>query len=294
MKPKIIIFYFLLLFQTTFSQSYKLTLDKFEAGFFSVFFVVLGVLDFYERSGQCDGLTFDFEDKGFFYDPAYGPNWLSYYFDIPKIGVTIGKQATFTNDQKVAFSLFAGLKMSRERGYELIQRYMHLKPALKAKIDSFVKQHFEGNYVIGIHYRGTDKSFEAPSYSSVVNVINQQIMNLIKNGIDYQTIKIFIATDDQNFLSYMQKNFSDKVIFTDAIRSAHGNPVHLPSRESNYKKGEDAIIDCTLLAECSELFKSESNLSNASLKFNPSIPFVNLNPEATQVYLQIASQKIKK
>lgn len=287
MKIKIIIIYLLLISNTLFPISYKLTLDKFEAGFFSVFHLTLGALDFYEKS-LCDGLTIEFEDKGFYYDPAYGPNWLNYYFDIPKIGVITHQEKKFTNEQKVTLSLFAGLTMSRERGYELIQRYLHLKLPIQEKLDSFIEKNFAGNYVIGVHYRGTDKSFEAPSYSYIAQLINQEIINSIIKGTLIQNIKIFIATDDQQFLLYMQKNFPDKVICIEALRSRDGDPVHFPSQESNYKKGEEALIDCILLSKCSLLYKSESNLSNASLKFNPSIPSVNLNPEATRYYSQFA------
>jgi hypothetical protein len=42
---------------------------------------------------------------------------------------------------------------------------------------------------------------------------------------------------------------------------------------SNYQKGKSAIVDCLLLAASSYLVKGRSNLSDASLIFNPSLPY---------------------
>lgn len=288
---KIIIFCGLFMSSSISPVSYKLTLEDYEAGLFSVFHLVLGALDYYEKSEHVEGLVIDFEKYGFYYDPEYGPNWLSYYFEIPKIGMPSDTLENFSKRKKTEMSLKAGLKMSRARGYELIQKYMPLKPFLKEKIDHFVEAHFNGNCVIGIHYRGTDKSNEASTYNHLIlNLMNQDINNLTAQGIAAENIKIFIATDDLRFLYYMQHNFPGRIIFIDAIRSSDGTNVHYPSADSAFKKGEDAIFDCVLLSKCSKLYKCESNLSNAAVKFNPSNPVVELNPQVTQYYVNLLAE----
>lgn len=285
MKNNIFIFYLLFTSNSLFALSYKLTLEDYHAGFFSTFHLVLGTLDFYERSQDADAIIIDFENFGFYYDPKHGPNWWSYYFDTSIIGSISNHESKFSLREKGAMSLYAGLVMSRERGYELIQKYMPLKPYLEEKINSFVKKNFQGNYVIGVHYRGTDKANEAPHYSFIVNLIKQEIISRKDHNLE-APIKIFVATDDQMFLNEMQKNFPEKVLYSDAARSNNGQPVHYQSSVDAFKKGEEAILDCILLSKCSKLYKPESNLSNASMKFNPTIPVIEVNPEITQYYLE--------
>ncbi len=42
---------------------------------------------------------------------------------------------------------------------------------------------------------------------------------------------------------------------------------------SNYQKGKSALVDCLVLAATSYLVKGRSNLSDASLAFNPNLPY---------------------
>lgn len=48
--------------------------------------------------------------------------------------------------------------MPRETGHAILKKYFHVKAELQANIDDFAAREFGNNYVIGIHYRGTDKA----------------------------------------------------------------------------------------------------------------------------------------
>jgi len=278
--------FFLLLFlvsSTTFPENFKLTHPLYNPGFFSVFNTVLGALDFYERLEDCEGLVVDFEDGGLFYDEVHGLNWWSYYFE----PICLGSQSKagaekFPTYQKIIFALNAEWNMLRDRGNELIQRYIKLRPHIQKKLDLFTEKYFENNLVIGIHYRGTDKKDEAPTvpYEEVVG-------RICKDIADQEKTKIFVATDDENFLRFMQENFPERVIATDAIRSVN-EAVHLSTSGDIYQKGEDAILDCLLLSQCSKLYKMASNLSDTSMKFNPCVPVFHLNKSYSE---DIASDK---
>ena len=133
---------------------------------------------------------------------------------------------------------------------------------------------FTGYRVIGVHYRGTDKVGEvaAVQYSVIIALIQAEI------EID-PDIKIFVATDEQRFLKEMCKNFPGKVVAIDAIRSTNGYPVHYPSHRGavNYQKGEEALVDCIVLSQCSKLYRTSSNLSSASMRFNPTLEVIVLS-----------------
>jgi len=59
-------------------------------------------------------------------------------------------------------SMYGQYHMTVERKHELIKKYVVVKKPLRKKIKSFVNEHFKDNFVIGVHYRGTDKHNEAP------------------------------------------------------------------------------------------------------------------------------------
>jgi hypothetical protein len=252
---------------------YKLTERLEGAGFFSIFNTVIGALDFVEKNGV--GMKIDFGTKGCYYDISKGPNWWEYYFEPINFGShkdAIIKE--FTDGQKgPLFGLTAQFKMPKKRAHELIQKYVKIKSRVQEKINAFVRENFKGHYVIGVHYRGTDKWLEAPkvSYEEVYHVIYSNI-----NRRQQVPIKIFIATDDALFLAYIKQKFPHLVCAINAIRSTNGQSVHHGKRD-NYKKGEDALIDCILLSKCDLLIKMASNLSDVSIQFNPDIPVIRLN-----------------
>ena len=163
--------------------------------------------------------------------------------------------------------------MPREREYELIQKYIHIRSHIAQQIDDFCKEYFGGNFVVGVHYRGTDKLEADPvSYEAVV----EQIQVAMATHTDKQ-VKIFVATDDSRFAAYVQEKFPHRVVMRNALRSDSATGVHMRDDLAPYTKGEDAVIDCLLLSRCSVLIKMASNLSDCSLQFNPHIPVNRLN-----------------
>lgn len=273
------LFIILMTINPLFSTTYKLTHPKQIPwpGFFSVFNAVLGALEFYENSLNDNGFIVDFQKAGFFYDAKHGTNWWEYYFEPINIGTLDNDIIEFKEYKKIIFSFFAQLKMERKKGHQLITKYIKVKPHIQKKVDAFIQEHFDGAPIIGIHYRGTDKSLEAPL------VKFETVGVFISNELEQNKIaKIFVATDDENFLTYMYKTFPGKIIALNAIRSKNGNPIHTDTNQDPYQKGEDALLDCLLLSKCSKLYKTASNLSDASIKFNPTIPVVNISQHFTE------------
>ena len=260
----------LLLFTSAESTSYRLTHPLYNPGFFSVFNMVLGALDYYETNSDCTGFSVDFENQGLYYDGSCGSNWWEYYFEPICLGSQT-EEEKFPTYKKITFSLSAQFEMSRDRGFELLKRYVHLKPDIQTKLDEFVEKQFENHNVIGVHYRGTDKKSEAPEVSY------QEVADRISIDVEEENTKVFVATDDELFLLFMQEKFPEKIISIDAIRSSDGTPVHYDFNQNAYKKGEDAILDCVLLSKCTKIYKMASNLSDTSLKFNPEIQAEHLN-----------------
>ena len=233
---------------------------------FSMFNDVLDLLKAYEN-GHYAGIKVEFNKKGYYYDRKHGRNWWEYYCMPIVLGDTKAKlKGVFGNGA-------AHYRFSREEAHYYIEKYIHLKMPIQKTIAQFALKNFEGYYVIGVHYRGTDKSKESPrvSYDVVLEEINKQI------ALAGSKYKIFLATDEQPFLDYLRSIFKDKLCYqVDAIRSSDENAVHNNPNVDHYKAGLEAITDCVLLSQTNFLIRTSSNLSIWSTWFNPTLPDVIL------------------
>ncbi len=245
-------------------------------GFFSLFNSIIGALDYCEQ--QNGYLTIDFEDNGWYYDEHHGPNWWEYYFESPydeQNKNDSGQCIKLKAWQKIAFTLEAQFQMPRDRAHALIKKYINIKPHITKKIDIFYYEHMKNFHVIGVHYRGTDKHLEAPkvSYEKMFEIVHREFLS---HSIMRPT-KIFVATDDQRFMQFMKERYGHFVCGINAMRSVDHKAVHVEKKGSNYKKGEDALIDCVLLSKCDLLIKMSSNLSDTSQMFNPKMQVIHAN-----------------
>jgi len=243
-------------------------------GMFCVLNVVVGLLDFYEQ-GHFAGLKVDFADQGLYYDSRKGPNWWSYYFEPVEIGdISNNPSEEGLGHDSIHCAFHTEFNLNRKRVHSLINQYFHLKGHLKKEVSQFSKKNFQGYHVIGVHYRGTDKSSEAPrvNYLDVYEALRKHIF-------DYRLkkYKIFVATDEEAFLEYMLKRFPNRVVFQEAFRSKSGAPVHLTDNHEPYQRGKEALVDAILLSGTQFLIRTSSSLSLWSTYFNPELPVLLLN-----------------
>jgi len=252
-------------------------------GFFSNFEGVLGFLDFYETH-PCAGVSVNFENQGYYYDSSHGPNWWEYYFEPINI---VHNNKGFTRyldwDSMHLLSLKTYTLMSRWRAHELISRYVKIKPAITTRVQDFTQQNFDGSFIIGIHYRGTDKNLEADrvSYQKVYDEIEKITCHI-------PHYKIFVATDEQAFLDDIVKKY-DTIIYYPVIRSRSECAVHVMPG-NGYIKGEQALIDCLILSRCNLIIRTESYLSHCAGFFNPFVPIITLNMLYKNDYITLLSE----
>lgn len=247
-----------------------MTVRNREAGMFSLFFSVAHALFSFEN-GTYDGVNVDFAGEGFYYEAAHGNNWWDYYCE----PIHVTKQDRGLFQPPIPISWGHDAHYPRLATYRIIQKYIKPKKHIIEKVDQFVLENFSNKYVIGIHYRGTDKSREAPkvAYKTVID----QIEHMLSANFPIDHTKIFIATDEMAFLEHAIDTWGDLVCCTDSTRSTNQEAVHSSSNRSAYKVGEEAIIDMLLLSRCNTLVRCRSNLSLWSGYFNPWMPIVDLN-----------------
>jgi hypothetical protein len=267
-KMNFFIFLSLISFSFTYniiaSQKEYIVLHSRDAGMFSMFMDVLSLVHCYEK-GLYSGMEVNFGKEGLYYDEMVGDNWWSYYCE----PICLGEKNIINHvfgDSPGAPGWIEN-HLSRKQAHRYIQKYIHIKPEISKIVDDFHRNHLAGNFVISVHYRGTDKfTEEAPfiSYEQVVKHINRIISSNMKKNF-----KIFIATDEANFIYFMKDLYGDKVCYNeDAFRSTDGEPLHL-GKYDHYKCGLDALIDCLLLSRGDYLIRTSSNLSCWSTYLNP-------------------------
>ena len=160
----------------------------------------------------------------------------------------------------------------KERSFEIIQKYVHVKPEIQQEVETFIDDYFTNHFVIGVHHRGTDKKLEVPiiPYEKTAAYLDSYIQKLPPEI--RKKLRIYVATDEEPFLHFMLMHYSTLIVYNDFIRSKNGNPIHYSENlyGSNYQKGKEALIDCLLLARCQFLiYPAAASLSISALKFNP-------------------------
>jgi Nodulation protein Z (NodZ) len=182
----------------------------------------------------------------------------------------------------------------RSRGHCIINKYVRIKPHILAKVDAFEREHFAGNRVLGIHMRGTDKGSAK---------LSPELMRIVKPREYFQHIdeytdrhgycKIFVATEQEQFLHQITARYGDRVLSYQAMRtSGLRNPFQLAG--NGYRKGEDVLIDCLLLSRSDYLLKCTSAVGEFAMYFNPKLACVDLNHRANEINsLQLLTVRLK-
>jgi len=271
---KIFLLLFLIVSPFAYSEEgcfYVLKEPKPETGMFAAVQTVLCFLDVYEKhGGDWSGVEVNFGTEGLYWVANKGHNWWQYYFDPICIKKTRPKSMHYLDIfglQKLCLQ-FGFHPIGHRYGNYLIQKYVKVKDAIQKKANSFYKKNLRNAYLIGVHYRGTDKVTEAPRVP--YDQVYAKIMEVMKT-MPKKEVKIFVATDEQQFISYITNKFPHHVYYTIATRAADSLPVHIHHNLNPYENGVEALVDCLLLSKCRVLIRTESHLSNTALMFNPDI-----------------------
>lgn len=265
-----------------------------KSGMFATFLYMLGVYDEFEKSpDKYSGLEINFGKQGVYYDEDRGENWWEYFFNPVKLGENEGDVRKHSKLERwnLANSVESnytgsGSGMPRELGYAYFKKYFKVSPEIQSQVDAFADKHFTGKQVISIHYRGTDKvgdteDFEAPrlTYEDMRKHVEDQLQ-----GRDFEDVVLFVATDEQQFVEFMEKEFPGKVVTTNVKRSSDGKPLHLGVNDP-YKAGQGALIDCLLLAHGDVLIRTSSNLSLFAKYINPTMNIVEVTQRTVMTAL---------
>jgi hypothetical protein len=245
------------------------------SGLFSEVAAVVGCLAHYEaRPELYSGLLVDFQDHGLYYDAGAGPNWWEYYFERVEIpSARDARRRVVPTWQHDDFAETVEGDMPRHVAAGIVARHVRIKESVRSQADRYWLEQAGGAHVIGVHYRGTDKWEGAPP---VPYEAMEAAVRASAPAAGSAPWKVFVATDEQAFLDYMVSAHPGRVLFRPMRRSVDGSPIH-KSHGDGFRKGEDAVLDCLLLARCEQLIRTDSDLSLFSTFFSPTLPVTLLS-----------------
>lgn len=177
-------------------------------------------------------------------------------------------------DLGLSRSVFEGLTL--ERAHKLLHNYMPPKKWLICEVEDFVNQHFRSGPVLGLHYRGTDKSSEAEPVQPdlVIDAVNRYIAG----HPTFHTV--FVASDEQSFVEFAARQIvgARVVAHEDELRSRDGKAIHSKANAGDpTQKAHEALMNSLLLSRCDVLVRTASFLSAWASVFNPRLPVLLLN-----------------
>jgi hypothetical protein len=272
-------------------------------GLFSEFHSVLGALVWARERGAA-GVRVAF-DSPLYVDPARGPNWWSYFFEDTLVNfrgaedpggaaseirvdrrlARYGRHGGFSDVVQGATPYFYPMTFGVDRLslHALTLEHARVRPCLRQEAARTAASLFEPSaFVVGVHYRGTDAVrgwAGALAHYRTTRVSYGEYAGEIRRVLSAAAparYQIFAASDEEAFVKFLRREFPARVCALEAPRAdASGRPVHLSEMRgvSNAEKGRTAMLDSLLLASTNYLIKGRSNLSDASLLFNPDLPY---------------------
>jgi hypothetical protein len=216
-------------------------------------------------------------------DSKRGSNWLCHYFDScsPITSGGIARKVRYTKKisawGEMGPPIIGRTSLSDEAC--TFNKYLRPKFDIVQNVNDFWASMATDGPVVGVHFRGTDHSEEAPrvSYEHCLNVVEDYL------NTHNWTRAVFVASDEQAFIEFI-KNWLRSTIpiysHNDHYRSNDSDRVPVfrtALGEGGYEKGKDALVNALLLSKCATLIRTTSCLAAWASIFNLNLKVILLN-----------------
>lgn len=243
---------------------YYIDLSNFNCGFFAQFRVIIAFLKFAEVRGFLPYVKMD--------NTIYGDineNVFDIFFKQP-FGL---KEKAVEKAQKIIYSDlahiwddFPGYKTTDDElmvEADIRKRLIRYSDSVETELQEDVNGIFKeiDGKVLGVHIRGGDYRQLWKNHPVPLQINDYEILidRMIENGYK----KIFLATDDVNYLELFKKKYADKIFFyEDVKRTESDQGVHYCNK--GFRIGYEALRDMYTLSCCDSLIAGLSHLSTAA------------------------------
>ncbi len=288
---------------------YVLRLNLYGAGFGAMVLQTLNQVRYCERNHLLPVVDYDESCNSYFFDKSHGDNMWSQYFlplvppfdfhtirhmcDDPAHSVTKSELKNLDDGEMLEICErhtdsiytfpFADWRLNppenlaewyneqRLKGQETYNKYIRIKPSTLSRVNEFWETHLAGQPVLGIHIRGTDLSYAPP-------ISPAEYFPHVDRWLDsHKEPKIFLATDQQQYLTTIKDRYGEMVVSYDSSRSTNEVAPFNLKDVSPHKKGEDVLFDMYLLSRTDFLIKGTSAVSELALYINPDLKCLDLS-----------------
>jgi hypothetical protein len=160
--------------------------------------------------------------------------------------------------------------MSVDMTDNLLSKYfkkIKIRESIIKKAKIFVNKEFDKkSNILGVHFRGsTYKTARGHAFPLTINLMIKNIETLMQK---YKYDKIFLVTEEQNYLDALKKKFNKKLLFYNSFRMDKLDSFKIyPRRNHRYLLGEEILIETLILSKCQGLTYVKSNVISAAIMF---------------------------
>ena len=196
---------------------------------------------------------------------------------------------------KSNFKYFNGFQFLDQRHKKIVRKYIKFNNVIKKEYNKYFSESFKNKKVLGVCFRGSDqkKSAYQPYPPSEKQLIFSTEYLLKKYKFD----KIYLCTEDIEFLNLFKKKYGKKLIYNNSPRTTDKKDLFDNSNKIHrYLLGKGNIIDMINLSKTNYLLFAPSNIPEAAMFFsNYKIPCSIIdNGMKGNIFISQFSYKIKK
>lgn len=230
-----------------------------------VWFTALGLLDEYEQ-GHNAGFEISFDCNGKHYTADLGSNWWDYYFTFHSIGSPDQSNILRVPRYKRSIIRFkTACTMTSERGNYLLNKYMHIQPALKAQVNQIQQKYWPRNTpVVGIYYQKPIMPDVQPSWDPVV--LCERVKQETK---DIGECKFILFTSLEDFAMQFNPQFGSNCVRISCLTN--------DKFTSPAEYGEHELLTLLLLAQCDVVIAPGSYQGIGAKMLNPNLQLIELD-----------------
>lgn len=155
---------------------------------------------------------------------------------------------------------------------------VRFRASIVEQVDRFVATHFCED-TLGLQLRGSDK-FDfgvGPNCSQKItpDMYYPHIDRYLREHPKCQ--RIFVATDQRQWLEELRKAYPDKVISVSERSLADSNENRFHDAGDKAARGGEVLLDLLMLSRCSYVLKCHAAVGEMALTLSPGLEFLDLN-----------------
>ncbi len=197
-------------------------------------------------------------------------NSWEYYFEpvskYPLAEIYKSKNVIISDGKTRGNIYFDSFKNFNKEHKKVFDKYIKIKKNLILEKNRFYKKNFKNLKILGVHFRGTDyKNRERHPLPAS----KEQMISIIDNlNKKYKYDKIFLVTEEKEYLSFLKNRYKNLIHFSDIFTNKKQIFFEKFTNNIRYKIGKENIIDMLLLGSADHITGIESNLIRASKYFS--------------------------